>query len=115
MTSIDNGRLEFALQTLAETCGGPGAAVAVIKEGQVLVRHAWGLADRERRIPFTPRTLMPMCSITKQFTCALALDRLGASTSLTRSFRLAFLSSTGQGPVRSTLPPINQGCATTGR
>jgi D-aminopeptidase len=78
MTSIDNGRLEFALQTLAETCGGPGAAVAVLKEGQVLVRHAWGLADRERRIPFTPRTLMPMCSITKQFTCALALDRLGS-------------------------------------
>ena len=40
----------------------------------MLVRHAWGWANAERRIPFTPRTLFRMCSITKQFTCALVLD-----------------------------------------
>ena len=53
---------------------GPGGAVAVLREGAVLARHAWGWANAERRIPFTPRTLFRVCSITKQFTCALLLD-----------------------------------------
>jgi D-aminopeptidase len=48
--------------------------VAVLRNGEVLVRHAWGWANAERRIPFTPRTLFRMCSITKQFTCAVVLD-----------------------------------------
>jgi len=48
--------------------------VAVLRDGEVLVRHAWGWANAERRIAFTPRTLFRMCSITKQFTCGLVLD-----------------------------------------
>ncbi len=48
--------------------------MAVLREGEVLVRHAWGWANAERRIAFTPRTLFRMCSITKQFTCALVRD-----------------------------------------
>jgi len=67
-------RLERALDVLPRTYPGPGGAVAVLRDGEVLVRHAWGWADAERRIPFTPRTLFRMCSITKQFTCALVLD-----------------------------------------
>ncbi len=53
---------------------GPGGAVAVLRAGEVLVRHAWGWANAELRIPFTPRTLFRMCSITKQFTCGVVLD-----------------------------------------
>lgn len=48
--------------------------MAVVRDGQALVRHAWGWANAERRIPFTPSTLFRMCSITKQFTCGLVLD-----------------------------------------
>jgi D-aminopeptidase len=48
--------------------------VAIIKNSEVLVRHAWGWANAERRSPFTPRTLFQMCSVTKQFTCAVLLD-----------------------------------------
>jgi D-aminopeptidase len=48
--------------------------VAVLRDGETLVRHAWGWANAERRIAFTPRTLFRMCSITKQFTCAAVLD-----------------------------------------
>jgi D-aminopeptidase len=47
----------------------------VLRRGSVLVRHAWGWANAERRIPFTPRTLFRMCSITKQFTCGVLLDQ----------------------------------------
>ncbi|WP_119388964.1 D-aminopeptidase [Taklimakanibacter lacteus] len=56
---------------------GPGGAVAVIKDGAVIAREAWGYADLARYRPFTPATLFPICSISKQFTCALLLDQLG--------------------------------------
>jgi len=67
-------RLDRAIAGLARAYPGPGGAVAVLQEGQVLARHAWGYANAERRIAFTPQTLFRMCSITKQFTCALVLD-----------------------------------------
>jgi D-aminopeptidase len=73
MISIGSRALDRAVRDLPATYAGPGGAVAVVKDGEAILRHAWGLADRERRIPFTPRSLMPMCSITKQFTCALVL------------------------------------------
>lgn len=56
---------------------GPGGAVAVLRDGEVLLRHAWGYANAEQRIAFTPRSLFRICSITKQFVCGTMLDRLG--------------------------------------
>ena len=66
--------LDRAIEALPRTYAGPGGAVAVLKDGETLVRHSWGWANAERRIPFTPKTLFRMCSITKQFTCGLVLD-----------------------------------------
>jgi len=66
--------IDRAVAALPRTYPGPGGAVAVLRDGVVLVRHAWGWANAERRIPFTPRTLFRMCSITKQFTCGVVLD-----------------------------------------
>jgi D-aminopeptidase len=74
MTSPLATRLDRALQTLPRAYPGPGGAVAVLRAGETLIRHAWGWANAERRIAFTPRTLFRMCSITKQFTCAAVLD-----------------------------------------
>ncbi len=70
----DSTDLDRAIAGLPRAHPGPGGAVAVIRHGEVLARHAWGWANAERRIPFTPRTLFRMCSITKQFTCAAVLD-----------------------------------------
>jgi D-aminopeptidase len=67
-------RLDHTLQNLPRRYAGPGGAVAVLRNGELLVRHTWGYANAERRIPFTPRTLFRMCSITKQFACAAVLD-----------------------------------------
>jgi len=72
--SLSAAHLDLALQDLPRVFPGPGGAVAVLHEGEVLVRHAWGFANAELRIAFTPRTLFRMCSITKQFTCAAVLD-----------------------------------------
>ena len=66
--------LDRALGLLPRAYPGPGAAVAVLRDSEVLARHAWGWANAERRIAFTPQTLFRICSITKQFTCALVLD-----------------------------------------
>ncbi len=74
MTNSLSGRLDRGLDALPRTYPGPGGAVAVLREGEVLVRHAWGWANAERRIAFTPQTLFRICSITKQFTCGLVLD-----------------------------------------
>jgi len=69
-----SARLDAALADIMKTFPGPGGAAAVLQNGEVLLRHAWGFANIERRIPFTPQTLFRMCSITKQFTCAAMLD-----------------------------------------
>jgi D-aminopeptidase len=68
--------LDNAVARLPFDYPGPGGALAVLKDGAVLARHAWGWANAERRIPFTPATLFRMCSITKQFTCAALLDAM---------------------------------------
>jgi D-aminopeptidase len=67
-------RLDRALQALPQAYAGPGGGVAVLKDGKPIIRHAWGWANAERRIAFTPWTLFRICSITKQFTCGLVLD-----------------------------------------
>ncbi|MES2710569.1 MAG: serine hydrolase, partial [Pseudomonadota bacterium] len=74
MALISAARIHRRVEQLARDYPGPGGAVAVLVEGKVLVRHSWGFANAERRIPFTPRSLFRMCSITKQFTSALLLD-----------------------------------------
>jgi D-aminopeptidase len=73
MTSHSAG-LDRTIETLPRLYPGPGGAVAVLRDGEVLVRHAWGWANAERRFAFTPRTLFRLCSVTKQFTCGLVLD-----------------------------------------
>jgi D-aminopeptidase len=75
-------RLDKALAALPGRYAGPGGAVAVLRDGETLIRHAWGWADVECRRPFTPETMALVCSITKQFTCALLLDQFPDPTAL---------------------------------
>jgi D-aminopeptidase len=70
-------RLESLAARLPRAYPGPGGAIAVLRAGEVLLRHAWGYANAERRIAFTPQTLFRLCSITKQFTCAAVLAACG--------------------------------------
>src|ERR1700756_1484254 len=74
MSTSLTARLDRIAETLPADYPGPGGAMAVLRNGEVLLRHTWGWANAERRIPFTPATLFRMCSITKQFTCAVVLD-----------------------------------------
>lgn len=46
----------------------PGASVVVIRDGKVVVRRAYGMADLERHITATPETDYRLASVSKQFT-----------------------------------------------
>lgn len=86
-TAEFSSRLDHTIDALPLRYPGPGGAVALLRDGKVLVRHAWGWANAERRIPFTPQSLFRMCSITKQFACALVLDAVGDPSALDNDVR----------------------------
>ena len=48
----------------------PGVSVAVIAGGEVVLLKGYGRRDREGAKPMTPDTLLPIASVTKQFTVA---------------------------------------------
>jgi CubicO group peptidase (beta-lactamase class C family) len=51
----------------------PGAAVEVLKDGKVLYRHAFGMADIEQGRAITPSTIFHVASVSKQFTALSVL------------------------------------------
>ena len=72
--SADQQTIQNVLDSIALRYRGPGGAVAVLKDGELIGQRVWGYADIDQRIPLTPQIQMPICSITKQFVCALLVD-----------------------------------------
>jgi CubicO group peptidase (beta-lactamase class C family) len=52
---------------------GPGASVAIIKDGKVFFSNAYGMADLEARTPAATNTNYRLASVTKQFTAMAVL------------------------------------------
>jgi CubicO group peptidase (beta-lactamase class C family) len=48
----------------------PGAAIAVIKDGKVILSKGYGFRDVDKKLPVTEQTIFPIASITKSFTVA---------------------------------------------
>lgn len=68
---------------------GPGATVIVVKDGRVLLRRGCGLANAELQVPMRPEMVLPLASVTKQFTAAAILKlaeqgRLSVADDITR-------------------------------
>lgn len=70
------------VERLMAGSGAPGAALEVVREGEVIFRQAWGLADVERGTPYTPALAFEIGSVSKQFTAACLL-RLAEAGKLT--------------------------------
>lgn len=73
-TAIDLPALERAMHSLPRWFKGPGGVAGVVENGKVLATQAWGYADMASGLAMTRTTRMPICSISKQFTCASMLD-----------------------------------------
>src|SRR5690606_7461494 len=52
------------------SAAGPGCAVGIRQHGEVVHRAGYGLADLERQVPLTTRSVFYTGSISKQFTAA---------------------------------------------
>ncbi len=51
----------------------PGCAVGVYRDGDILYASGYGMANLELGMPITPRTVLNIGSITKQFTATAVL------------------------------------------
>ena len=78
--------LHARMLTLADS--GWSGAVIVVRNDTVLLQAGYGMANRERRIPFTASTVAQIGSITKQFTATAVVD-------LVRRGRLRYADSLG--------------------
>lgn len=65
-------QLDQLLSSVYKT-GEPGAALIIMKDGQVLARKAYGMADLELGIPLEPDMVFRIGSMTKQFTAVSIL------------------------------------------
>ena len=48
----------------------PGCAFAVIKDGRIVYKHGYGMANLDHDVPITPSTVFYIASVSKQFTAA---------------------------------------------
>lgn len=73
-----DSKLVNAARTVRERLdrpGWPGAAIAIVRGTDIVLREAFGLASVELGTLLSPATVMTVASVTKQFTC-LALHML---------------------------------------
>ena len=48
----------------------PGCALSVMRDGQIIYKRGYGMADLDHDVPITPETVFHVASISKQFTAA---------------------------------------------
>ena len=67
------------LFTVWDTNNTPGAAVAIVKDGEIVYKKGYGIANLEYDIPITPTSIFHIASVSKQFTVfsILLLEKQG--------------------------------------
>jgi len=69
----------------------PGAALAVVQDGEIVYERGYGSANLEYAVPITPATIFHVASISKQFTSyAINLLALEGRLSLDDDIRTHF-------------------------
>ena len=79
----------------------PGGAVAVAKDGKLVLAHGYGMADIEAHHTVTPDSLFRVASISKPFTAVAVLTFSCLATSTTDR---SLSSSTGTDRIRVLRP-----------
>lgn len=105
MTPVDQAALDAALDALPKRFPGPGGVAGVMQAGRVIAARAWGHANVDTGVPMSRGTRLPICSISKQFTCQVLLATVGEPDRL--NARVADYLPHFAGP----LPTVTQLCA----
>jgi len=73
LVAVEEARIDSILAPWTVP-GSPGAAVGVVREGELVFARGYGLANLEYDVPITPASIFHIASISKQFTTfAIAL------------------------------------------
>jgi CubicO group peptidase (beta-lactamase class C family) len=95
----------------------PGAALAVVRDGVVIYKRGYGIANLEYAVPITPSTVFHVASVSKQFTAfaVMLLMRDGKLSLETTSASICpkYLISASGSPY-STCSIIRAACETSG-
>src|ERR1700704_5887261 len=51
-----------------DSSASPGCALSVMKDGRIIYKRGYGMADLDHDIPITPESVFHVASISKQFT-----------------------------------------------
>ncbi len=78
MLPPENASALEAVLTLTVEADQPGIAVGISQHGRMLWRGARGLSNLESHAPLTTSTPFRICSISKQFACALVMREVSA-------------------------------------
>jgi CubicO group peptidase (beta-lactamase class C family) len=74
LASLDPAELDRFIAATVEAQRAVGVTVGVMQHGEVILAKGYGLANTAANAPVTPDTLFAIGSVTKQFTCAVALQ-----------------------------------------
>ncbi|MCT4618202.1 MAG: beta-lactamase family protein [Marinisporobacter sp.] len=80
-------KMDFLFRQFNNTTDGPGASVMVIKNGDIIFKKSYGLADMKRKIPANEYTNYRIASMTKAFT-AMSIMILKERNLLTYDMKL---------------------------
>lgn len=104
MTKIDLDAVTATLDKLPKLYPGPGGVAGVMLDGVVVAARAWGYANVDTAQPMTAGTRLPICSISKQFTCQVLLATVGDPAKLDGKVAAFLPQFTGP------LPTVKQMC-----
>src|SRR5688572_20372736 len=76
-SSVLGKRLDALMETEMRAGQIPGAAVAILKDGELLEAKAFGIADLELGVPVSTRSVFELASVTKPLTAAAILMLVG--------------------------------------
>jgi D-alanyl-D-alanine carboxypeptidase len=79
-TQPENNRIDSLMSSIY-TKDRPGAAIAIIRNGEVVFKKGYGIADLDSKEPVTSSTNFNICSMTKQFT-AFSILKLASEKKL---------------------------------
>lgn len=100
--------VEAILKTVPHLKRGTGGVVALLRNGELLSKRAWGYANLEQRIPMTTDTQFPICSISKQMIC-LTMESLRKDPTPSMKARKESVDEQFEAEMWKLLPGLDKG------